>query len=1573
MFHQFLYHPTLAPSALLFPAVDPKRRYLIHSTVQDYFPTLTSLSVGQGDQRRTAVTFRSPSPPTNSSHPSSPDSPPPPSSSDTSKNFPIASQTFENSKSPSVHNSKHSTSTVVHSNKTAAHSTPQQRSTAPYQPPSTPHSERGKAEEKRRGSSDQRRHVGQAHVVEARGLQHEEATQQERQHSTQRQHEGQPENGEQHSTQRRQSEQHNTQRLHGELHNSQRQQQGSRQQQKEGQHSAQRQRSEQHNTQQGQQHREQQHRTYHQHNTSSKHQEVGAEQQHNNTQHSQRVGQHSTQRQHHNAHSQQGGEQQQQQQQCNIQRQQLNSHRRQAGEQQHHTSSKHKQQVDKNKRQDRTGTGEWNHHKQTNEGEQQQQLTRSRSSSSSSQSLPQPQDTRVWGQREAENRERHHQGREITTAENGRNYTNNNKISRQNTQEEAGKEEQQARENTTTASEHGNNSNKRNRRNRKNRRNTKDWNELPQGGEEDGNRPSEPDPGGGAVPGNQSVTCVVRGVSEDCGTNSGRGTCTVGRTNGDGTRSAGGTSRAGGINSTGGTKSGVKNNNNNNRSIGGTRGGTCSEGGRRKKLKSTGEEEEETIDLRGATPDVDSRLCSGRLGSPIEESWVSDSQCNNSSNNKDSQRMPVTMPPENCTANNKRRGKAAAQIYRPPPARNSREEVTPLLPHQSQKHVSVHDPHKNTLQQDAHRNSYLQDLQRNGYLQQDVHRNNYLQDLQRNGYNQDGVRSNEAQRYSYHPDLQRNSYHQDPQRYCYQDTQVHSYPPENQSSGRHRTESESSMAGDLKTGRGRRPDQVLYIPRGRRGHSNLQDPSSARATPTPLQEYVDMARPPSPAMSVCSVASEFSGRNRYNRSQQGSQASVYDGDMDRVKGKPPVSKCENGQDGTQGNGKQKNNGRFAVQTLQLLERCLNQDSDQRHGEKWETESLNYSPSPNSKQGGHSSGERVQKSPTPTRDIHSIHSKENIINPVESGKRPRKRRTRRRHSRSREPSADKHIDSVTATSCVSNRDQQYSNGRGDGEFGSSEKIFYNSSYERYDRGYDNYDRYSSINNSRASSRNSSRERAPPVQSQNYSWRSGPNNSSPAKGSVINSYSRGSPGKPPTGRLGSLPNVSLDYGDSPRKNSLEERFHTLPAQHDHRGGSWKKNINNVSIEDYKYEGSGLDRFSHRTSNGKDQNNSEDIDQSVLEPVNGDRSDGDSEEKTKNHVIIKDSEELNSVSSRVGDTSMDEESVSQQNIDRSGMEESVISNQSAAESLEEVESNVESSIMDSVHSESWSENSNHRTNGTIAEEESVCELEASIPDTEYSGTDSIPIDATQITEENTSLAENSTKALESEKEEQDYGNGRKKGSKKFAFNWADQVDDSWDSLYNDAGECLDSDVKQQLSDSFGKIKLEKPTNDYYNYQPKEPEMIEEEYAHVIEIYDFPTSFKTQDLMMVFKEFQNNGFDIKWVDDTHALGIFSTALVAADALSINHPFIKTRSLASATKSSRSKAMRITDALLPYKPRPATSATLARRLVSGALGLRVNISREVREAEKQKLKDAKARKRLVAKQRLDAWEGTLT
>ena len=41
---------------------------------------------------------------------------------------------------------------------------------------------------------------------------------------------------------------------------------------------------------------------------------------------------------------------------------------------------------------------------------------------------------------------------------------------------------------------------------------------------------------------------------------------------------------------------------------------------------------------------------------------------------------------------------------------------------------------------------------------------------------------------------------------------------------------------------------------------------------------------------------------------------------------------------------------------------------------------------------------------------------------------------------------------------------------------------------------------------------------------------------------------------------------------------------------------------------------------------------------------------------------------------------------------------------------------------------------------------------------------------------------------------------------------------------------------------------------------------------------------------------WDIKWVDDTHALGVFSSSEVAAEALAVRHPIISTRPLNMAT-----------------------------------------------------------------------------
>ena len=48
-----------------------------------------------------------------------------------------------------------------------------------------------------------------------------------------------------------------------------------------------------------------------------------------------------------------------------------------------------------------------------------------------------------------------------------------------------------------------------------------------------------------------------------------------------------------------------------------------------------------------------------------------------------------------------------------------------------------------------------------------------------------------------------------------------------------------------------------------------------------------------------------------------------------------------------------------------------------------------------------------------------------------------------------------------------------------------------------------------------------------------------------------------------------------------------------------------------------------------------------------------------------------------------------------------------------------------------------------------------------------------------------------------------------------------------------------------------------------------------------------------------------------------------------------------------------MTDYLQPYKARPETSASVARSLVAGALGLQARVSREQRQLERQRLKEA--------------------
>ncbi|KAG1970673.1 R3H and coiled-coil domain-containing protein 1 isoform X2 [Pimephales promelas] len=111
-------------------------------------------------------------------------------------------------------------------------------------------------------------------------------------------------------------------------------------------------------------------------------------------------------------------------------------------------------------------------------------------------------------------------------------------------------------------------------------------------------------------------------------------------------------------------------------------------------------------------------------------------------------------------------------------------------------------------------------------------------------------------------------------------------------------------------------------------------------------------------------------------------------------------------------------------------------------------------------------------------------------------------------------------------------------------------------------------------------------------------------------------------------------------------------------------------------------------------------------------------------------------------------------------------------------------------------------------------------------------------------------------------------------------------------------------------------------------------EEFGHVIEIYNFPTFFKTEDLLDAFADYSEGGMKIKWVDNTHALGIFSSQSAATQALSLKHPILKTRVLLEGSQKAKWKAVRRAEFIQPVKERPRTDTAVARRMVTRALGL---------------------------------------
>ncbi|KAM6221053.1 R3H and coiled-coil domain-containing protein 1 [Rhynchocyon petersi] len=154
---------------------------------------------------------------------------------------------------------------------------------------------------------------------------------------------------------------------------------------------------------------------------------------------------------------------------------------------------------------------------------------------------------------------------------------------------------------------------------------------------------------------------------------------------------------------------------------------------------------------------------------------------------------------------------------------------------------------------------------------------------------------------------------------------------------------------------------------------------------------------------------------------------------------------------------------------------------------------------------------------------------------------------------------------------------------------------------------------------------------------------------------------------------------------------------------------------------------------------------------------------------------------------------------------------------------------------------------------------------------------------------------------------------------------------------GSCSEDDYSellQEITDNLTEkeIEVERIHMDMSSFVEELPG--EKDFGHVVEIYGFEPALKTEDLLTTFSEFQEKGFKIQWVDDTHALGIFPCLTSAAEALSRDFAQFKIRPLTQGSKQSKLKALQRPKLLQLAKERPQTNTAVARRLVARALGL---------------------------------------
>lgn len=171
-------------------------------------------------------------------------------------------------------------------------------------------------------------------------------------------------------------------------------------------------------------------------------------------------------------------------------------------------------------------------------------------------------------------------------------------------------------------------------------------------------------------------------------------------------------------------------------------------------------------------------------------------------------------------------------------------------------------------------------------------------------------------------------------------------------------------------------------------------------------------------------------------------------------------------------------------------------------------------------------------------------------------------------------------------------------------------------------------------------------------------------------------------------------------------------------------------------------------------------------------------------------------------------------------------------------------------------------------------------------------------------------------------------------------------------------------------------KETKDVHEGKSTEPTVNYDEFKHILELYDFSKVVDGSDLQAELYGFEDSGFYLKWVDDTHCLAVFSSVHEANRALTqISGLMMKARRMPDASLASKWKLARSPgDWAMPYKKRPVTSSLTARRMISSHLGLSKYIMNSDEllkkdQQEKELLREAQSRAQAIRKAQRSIWD----